>query len=74
MHSLQTIDQKIQDLKLKKQETLKKISAIFLSQASQILGKEFSPELALVILQDAWTDATQDQQEEWRQQVQKFPK
>ena len=74
MESIKTIDQKIEALRIKKKETIKRISQSFFKQANQIIGEEFSPELALTLLQETWSKAPPKQQEEWRQRAKKFPR
>jgi hypothetical protein len=72
MKSIQDIDQKIEALRLRKQETLKKISASFFKKSNKILGESFSPELALTILERSWKNADPKQKEAWLKESQKF--
>ena len=73
MDKLQEIDHKVKVLKLKKQDTLKKISGHFLKKTNQVLGSDFSPELALTILEKTWSQSDLSEREVWLQESQKFP-
>ncbi|MCP4923138.1 MAG: hypothetical protein GY915_03780 [bacterium] len=72
MDKIQEIDHKIKTLKLKKQEILKKISGLFFTKANQALGSNFSPELALTILEKTWSQSNLSEREVWRQASRKF--
>ena len=73
MEKLKQIDLKINKLKEKKQHIEKQLFKNFYNQAKGILGKDFDPELALVILYESWNNADQKQKESWHKDQEKFP-
>ena len=64
-NSLSLIDQKILQLKQKKEKIQTQQAALFIKEAQKILGEEFSIELALGILSHAWKDVSSKQKEVW---------
>ena len=72
MEKLKQIDQKIDKLKEQKDHIEKQLFKNFYRQAKGILGKDFDPELALVILYESWNNADQKQKESWHKDQEKF--
>jgi len=66
------IDNKITQLKQKK-EKIKTQKALFLfKEAQTILGDKFSYELVLSVLSHAWSPSSDKQKEEWIKSAHKF--
>lgn len=59
------IDQKILQLKQKKEKLQTQQALIFLKESQRILGEKFSPELAVHILSHAWKASSDNQKKEW---------
>ena len=59
------IDQKILQLKQKKEKLQTQQALIFLKESQRILGEKFSPELATHILFHAWKASSDNQKKEW---------
>ena len=70
--SLKSFDDKIQSLKSKKKELEIKQAQQLLKSTSAMIGKDFSPQLAACIVEDAWQNATDNQKEEWVKSAKKF--
>ena len=66
------IDEKIQALKKKKERIQTQQALFFIKEAQKILKDEFSPQVALLILSETWTQATKTQKEEWRKRGPSF--
>lgn len=65
-NDIKQLDQKIQELTHQKNELLRKQADIVFKKAQSILGDNFSPELALTILNDTWQKADNKQKEYWQ--------
>jgi hypothetical protein len=59
------IDQKILQLKQKKEKLQTQQALIFFKESQRILGEKFSPELAANILSNAWKSSSDNQKKEW---------
>lgn len=59
------IDQKILQLKQKKEKLQTQQALVFLKESQRILGEKFSPELATHILFHAWKSSSDNQKKEW---------
>ena len=59
------IDQKILQLKQKKEKIKTQQALIFLKESQRILGEKFSTELAAHILSHAWKASSDNQKKEW---------
>ena len=67
-----SINQKIERLKEKK-ERLKTYQALFFTkEAQKILGVDFSPEMALTVLEKTWPTASETQKKEWQMHSSSF--
>ena len=73
MEKLKLIDQKIAKLKQQKEFIEKQLFKNFYQQTKGILGKDFDPELALIILYLSWNNADHKQKEDWLKAKDKFP-
>jgi hypothetical protein len=60
-----SIENKIHELKQKKERIQAQHSLLLMKEAQKILKDEFSPEMALIILKDSWTTASKTQKAEW---------
>ncbi|MCP4924210.1 MAG: hypothetical protein GY915_09355 [bacterium] len=72
MNKLSLIDQKIEKLKQQKEKIEKEVFRRFYKQAHGILGKDFDPELAIVIIKKSWENADSKQKEVWQNARDKF--
>lgn len=70
--SLSLIDQKILNLKQKKEKLQTQQATLFLKEAQKIIGAEFSIELALGILSQSWSGSSDKQKEEWNKSSRMF--
>ena len=70
--SLKSFDDKIDALKLKKKELENKQAQHLFSYVSKELGPSSSPQLAAIILKEAWEQATQNQKETWIKSAETF--
>ncbi len=59
------IDQKILQLKKKKEKLQTQQALIFLKESQRILGEKFSPELAAHILSHVWKTSSDNQKKDW---------
>lgn len=64
---LSKIDQKIIQLKEKREKLQTQQALTFLKDAQTIFADEFSVELALTILSNSWNSSSDKQKEEWKQ-------
>ena len=67
------IDQKIKFLKKKKEKIQMQQTLLFIKEAQKILKDDFSPEIILVILAEAWSAAPDLQKQEWKKRISSFP-
>ena len=72
MSTIKQIDLKIQELKKKKKQLEEKQAKSFFESTQSILGDEFSPELALAMIESAWSKASKNDKEAWHKAAQKF--
>ena len=63
--TISNIDQKIIQLKQRKEKLQTQKALIFLKESQRILGDKFSPELAAHILSHAWKASSDNQKKEW---------
>ena len=68
-----SIENKIHELKQKKERIQAQHSLLLMKEAQKILKDEFSPEMALIILKDSWATASKTQKAEWTTRVGLFP-
>lgn len=66
------IDEKIQQLKKKKEKIQTQQALLFVKEAQKIFKEEFSPDMALTILATTWSKASKTQKEEWQKQAYSF--
>ena len=59
------IDQKILQLKQRKEKLQTQQALVFLKESQRILGDKFSPELAAHILSNTWKSSSDHQKKEW---------
>lgn len=69
---LTQIDEKIQQLKKKREKLQIHQSLSFLKEAQRIFKEEFSPEIALVVLDNCWRTSSDKQRKEWQAQIPHF--
>ena len=60
-----SIENKIYELKQKKERIQTQQSLLLMKEAQKILKDEFSPEMALTILKESWTTVSKTQKAEW---------
>ena len=63
--TISNIDQKIIQLKQRKEKLQTQKALIFLKESQRILGEKFSPELAAHILSHTWKASSDNQKTEW---------
>ena len=63
--TISNIDQKIIQLKQRKEKLQTQKALIFLKESQRILGEKFSTELAAHILLHAWKTSSDNQKKEW---------
>ena len=63
--TISNIDQKIIQLKQRKEKLQTQKALIFLKESQRILGEKFSPELAAHILSHSWKASSDNQKKEW---------
>jgi hypothetical protein len=63
--TISNIDQKIIQLKQKKEKLQTQKALIFFKESQRILGDKFSPELAAHILSHTWKSSSDNQKKEW---------
>ena len=68
-----TIENKILELKKKKERLQTQQALLLMKEAQKILKEEFSLEVALSILKDSWTAASKTQKAEWKTRERSFP-
>jgi len=59
------IDEKILQLKQKKEKLQTQQALLFLKESQKILGEKFSSDLAITILSHAWKSSSDHQKKEW---------
>lgn len=59
------IDQRINQLKQKKEKLQNHLSVLLFKEAKAILGDKFSTELVLSVLSNSWNSSSNKQKEEW---------
>ena len=74
MSRIQAIDQRILQLQQEKENAEKKEARALYKRIEGILGKGFDIQLAAQIITQSWTQAAEQQKEEWRQQAATFSK
>jgi hypothetical protein len=67
------IENKICQLKQKKDRIQTQHAIFLMKEAQKILKEEFSPEAALNILKDNWNAASPSQKEDWKKRDAPFP-
>jgi hypothetical protein len=67
------IENKICQLKQKKDRIQTQHAIFLMKEAQKILKEEFSPEAALNILKDNWSAASPSQKEDWKKRGAPFP-
>ena len=67
------IENKICQLKQKKDRIQTQHAIFLMKEAQKILKEEFSPEAALNILKDNWNAASPSQKEDWKKRGASFP-
>ena len=70
---LTTIENKIHQLKQKKDRIQNQQAFFLMKEAQKILKEEFSLETALNILKDSWSTASKAQKTEWKKCDRSFP-
>ena len=70
--TIQDIDAKIAFLKEKKETMQKREALLMLKEATKILADAYSPDLALMVLQDTWKNASEAQKKEWQNKASTF--
>lgn len=68
-----TIENKILELKKKKERLQTQQALLLMKEAQKILKEEFSPNLSITILKDSWTTASKAQKAEWKTRERSFP-
>lgn len=66
------IDEKIQQLKKKKERIQTQQALMVMKEAQHIFTNDFAPSLVLTILSDTWGKASERQKEEWRKRATSF--
>lgn len=66
------IEEKIQQLKKKKEKIQIQQALLFMKEAQKIFKEDFSPEMALLVLSETWTSATETQRQEWKKRGHSF--
>jgi hypothetical protein len=66
------IDEKIQRLKKKKERIQTQQALLFVKEVQRIFKDNFTPDVALTILSDAWGKASETQKGEWRKRAHSF--
>ena len=60
------IENKIHQLRQKKERIQTQQAIFFLKEAQKILKEEFSPDIALNVLKNHWNGSSEAQKEEWK--------
>ena len=68
-----SIENKIRELKQKKERIQTQKSLLLMKEAQKILKDEFSLETTLTILKDSWATASKTQKAEWATRAGLFP-
>lgn len=72
MDKIHEINQKILELKKKKEQLRLKAAETFYKRAETLLGDAFSPELALGMLAASWEKRDEKKLEEWQKKASSF--
>ena len=73
MEKLQDIDDKILKLKKLKGDLEIRLGRALYRKAQAILGEDFTPHLALVILSEIWKESSVEQKKAWKEKARTFP-
>ena len=63
------IETKISQLKQKKERIQTQQALLLMKEVQKIFQEEFSPDVALKILKEHWTDASEAEREEWKKRA-----
>ncbi len=75
MDKIHEINQKITDLKKKKEQLRLKAADAFYKRAERLLGEGFTTDFAFAILEAAWDERDETKMEVWRKKAEaSFPK
>lgn len=66
------IENKIYQLRQKKERIQTQQALLFMKEAQKILQEEFSSDVALTILKDHWDKASEAQKKEWKKRAGSF--
>ena len=69
---LTTIDEKIQRLKKRREKVQTQQAISFMREAQKIFQDTFSTEIALSILSETWSSASESQKQNWRKRSDSF--
>jgi hypothetical protein len=69
---LTNIDEKISRLKKRREKVQTQQAIFFMREVQRIFQTNFSPDVALSILAETWTTATEKQQTEWKKRAGTF--
>jgi len=72
MDNLQKIDEKILRLKKRHEKVQTQQAISFMREAQKIFQDRFSPDMALGILPETWTTASETQKTEWKKRGRDF--
>ena len=72
MDKLQKIDTQIQELNKRKQALRRKAADMLLTKVETLLGKDFTPELALGILKSSWDKRDEMMMGGWQKEAETF--
>lgn len=67
------LDEKILQLKRKKEKVHAQQALSFMKETQKIFKEEFSAGLALTVLTDSWGSAPETKKESWKKRSQTFP-
>lgn len=73
IEKLTNIENKIQQLKQKKEQIQYQQAILLMREAQKILKEDFTNELTLHIIQDVWNSASKTQKTEWTTRGNIFP-
>jgi hypothetical protein len=73
MNRLNAIDDKIAHLKTLKEDLEMHAGRLLYRKINAILGENFTPQLALVILRETWKNASLETKESWQEKANTFP-
>lgn len=72
MKDINSINERIEELKRKKIELIRKQAESLFNKLQNIIGEKFSPELALSIVSNVWQQADEKQKESWQSSAPSF--